>query len=83
MADRAIAPVANDATQQESETEIPVVVAVHVRPLIHDEVVTGCKPCLSVADREPQVCVYTITLLIRVVGSLMSRIEALSVCTLW
>lgn len=64
MADRAIAPVANDATQQDSEAEIPVVVAVHVRPLIHDEVVTGCKPCLSVADREPQVCIVDVVCLI-------------------
>ena len=54
MADRAVVP-ANDATQQAEEAEIPVVVAVHVRPLIHDEVVSGCQPCLSVSDREPQV----------------------------
>lgn len=54
MADRAVVS-GNDATQQGEEAEIPVVVAVHVRPLIHDEVVTGCKPCLSVSDRDPQV----------------------------
>lgn len=59
MADRAVVHVANDAVHGDepaAEAEIPVVVAVHVRPLIHDEVVTGCKPCLSVADGESQVC---------------------------
>jgi hypothetical protein len=56
MADRAIVPAAPDGAQQsEDQAEIPVVVAVHIRPLIPDEVVTGCKPCLSVADGEPQV----------------------------
>lgn len=39
----------------DGQSEIPVVVAVHIRPLIHDEVVNGCSPCLSVTEGEPQV----------------------------
>jgi hypothetical protein len=39
----------------EDQTEIPVVVAVHIRPLIYDEIISGCRPCLSVADQDAQV----------------------------
>jgi hypothetical protein len=37
------------------ETEIPVVVAVHIRPLIEDELYSGCRACLAVTEGEPQV----------------------------
>jgi hypothetical protein len=40
----------------DDQTEIPVLVAVHIRPLIHDELMTGCRECLTVADGSSQVC---------------------------
>ena len=43
-----------DAAQIE-QAEIPVVVAVHIRPLIYDELLQGCRECLQVTDGEPQV----------------------------
>lgn len=47
--------VADTLQPADGQAEIPVVVAVHIRPLIHDEVVNGCTPCLSVTEGEPQV----------------------------
>lgn len=47
--------VADTLQLTDGQAEIPVVVAVHIRPLIHDEVVNGCTPCLSVTEGEPQV----------------------------
>ena len=47
--------VADTLQPADGQAEIPVVVAVHIRPLIHDEVVNGCSPCLSVTEGEPQV----------------------------
>lgn len=47
--------VADTLQPADGQSEIPVVVAVHIRPLIHDEVVNGCTPCLSVTEGEPQV----------------------------
>lgn len=38
-----------------------VKVAVHVRPLIGDERVQGCKECVSVTPGKPQVSFFSIT----------------------
>lgn len=52
-------PSSDDGQQQqkptEELTEIPVVVAVHIRPLIYDEIAAGCRTCLSVVDQSSQV----------------------------
>lgn len=39
----------------EEQAEIPVVVAVHIRPLIYDELIQGCRECFRVTEGEPQV----------------------------
>eukprot|EP00892_Ulva_mutabilis_P001765 jgi/Ulvmu1/1158/UM107_0032.1 len=57
MADKTrTSSVADTLQPADGQAEIPVVVAVHIRPLVHDEVVNGCTPCLSVTEGEPQVC---------------------------
>lgn len=38
-----------------------VCVAVHVRPLIEQEVQEGCAPCLDVTPGAPQVCLMSRT----------------------
>jgi hypothetical protein len=60
--DGAKQPEASNSTSKDGaertsddQTEIPVVVAVHIRPLIHDELMTGCRECLTVADGSSQV----------------------------
>ena len=39
----------------DEQGEIPVVVAVHIRPLIYDEIVSGCRKVLTVAEQDAQV----------------------------
>jgi kinesin family protein 4/21/27 len=36
-----------------------VKVAVHVRPLIGDEKLQGCKDCVAVVPGKPQVCIIS------------------------
>lgn len=38
-----------------AEEDCSVCVAVHIRPLIENEIADGCQPCLSVANSQPQV----------------------------
>ena len=37
-----------------------VKVAVHVRPLIGDEKLQGCKDCVAVVPGKPQVCIISL-----------------------
>lgn len=48
------------------DEEIPVVVAVHLRPLIYDELMQGCQECLRVTEGEPQVSTTAFMMLLRV-----------------
>jgi kinesin family protein 4/21/27 len=46
---------ASPSAQLSRSDEIPVVVAVNIRPLIYDELMQGCRECLHVTEGEPQV----------------------------
>lgn len=41
-----------------AEEDCSVCVAVHIRPLIANEVADGCQACLSVAEGQKQVLFY-------------------------
>ena len=68
----------------EHDNEIPVVVAVHVRPLIAPELASGFRPCLQVAQEDAQVravcCLACIVLppKLRTCNALMLRKTAVS-----
>ena len=45
-------------TSMDKEATQAVQVALNVRPLITQERIQGCKDCILVVPREPQVCLF-------------------------